>query len=501
MAPTVPPVPLGRQLLRRKPLDLAHGGRDGERLERTLSTFQLTMFGVGATVGTGIFFVLGVAVPKAGPAVLISFVVAALAAGLSALCYAEMASAIPVSGSTYSYAYYAFGEGIAMFIAGCVILEYGVSAGAVAVGWSGYFNELLRSLTGLELPHELLVTWVPNLSGTVPGVVNLPAVVLVLLCMFLLLRGATESATVNAIMVLTKLGVLALFVVIGFSAFQADHFSNFFGKGFAGISAAAGTIFFSFIGLDAVATAGEEVKNPQKALPRAIIGSLLIVGITYILVAAAGLAAEPADYFASPEMAEAGLAHILQQVTGNNIWSTVLAAGAVISIFSVTLVVLYGQTRILFAISRDGLMPERFTKVNPRHMVPTFNTVVVSVIVALIAGFVPADYLWDTVSIGTLMAFSVVAIGVLVMRRTHPDLERPFKVPGYPVTPVLTVAVCVYILSGLAPITWAIFGSWIVIVATFYLLWGRRHARLNDPALQEEHRQVASSSAGKDASA
>jgi len=274
--------------------------------------------------------------------------------------------------------------------------------------------------------------------------------------------------------------------VIGLTAFQADHFANFFAAGFAGVSAAAGTIFFSFIGLDAVATAGEEVKNPQKALPRAIIGALLIVTTVYVLVAFAGIAAKPTSFFSTPEAAEAGLAQILKDVTGSTLWSTILAAGAVVSIFSVTLVTLYGQTRILFAIGRDGLIPHRFTEVNPKTMTPTFNTIVVAIAVALIGGFVPSDYLWDTVSIGTLMAFSVVAIGIMVLRRTHPGLERPFKIPGYPVTPILTVVVCLYIMWGLAAVTWIIFLTWIAIVVIFYFAFGRRHARLNSYTSLEE---------------
>ena len=283
----------------------------------------------------------------------------------------------------------------------------------------------------------------------------------------------------NAVVVIIKLAVLALFSVIGFSAFNADHFANFWGYGAAGISAAAGTIFFSFIGLDAVATAGEEVKNPQKALPRAILGALLIVCTVYIAVAAAGLAAKPVEFFADENNGEAGLALILKEITGNQIWSTILAAGAVISIFSVTLVTLYGQTRILFAVSRDGLIPKKFLEVDSKRMTPVFNTVVVASIVALIGGFIPAEYLWDTVSIGTLMAFSMVAIGIIVLRRTHPDLERPFKVPGYPVTPILTVIVCIYILWGLSWITWVIFGCWIAVCVTWYFAYGRHHATLN----------------------
>lgn len=471
---------LGEQLRRRKPIVFRKHHHPGEELGRTLTTFQLMMFGVGATVGTGIFFVLSESVPEAGPGVIVSFLLAGLAAGLSALCYAELASSIPVSGSTYSYAYHAMGEFVAVLIAGCVLLEYGVATSAVSVGWSGYFNELLSSTLGFQLPAALSTSFVPGEDGLATGgFVNLPAVVLVLLCMLLLIRGATESARVNAIMVITKLGVLVLFIIIAITGFNADNFSNFFGSGVGGITAAAGTIFFSFIGLDAVATAGEEVKNPQKALPRAIIGALIIVTTVYLLVAFAGIAAKEPAWFATEEAQSAGLSQILNDVTGTTVWGTVLAAGAVISIFSVTLVTLYGQTRILFAIGRDGLISRRFTKVNPTTLTPNFNTVVAAVVIAVIAGFVPADYLWDTVSIGTLVAFSAVAIGVVVLRRTHPDLERPFRIPGYPVTPLLTVLICVWIVLGLPALTWLIFASWLLVVVIFYFAYGRRHAALN----------------------
>ncbi len=472
------------QLKRRKPIAAQRGPHSGPELERSFGTFQLTLFGVGATVGTGIFFVLQEAVPDAGPAVIISFLVAGLGAGLSAICYAEVASAIPVSGSTYSYAYHALGEFVAMIVAACVLLEYGVSSAAVAVGWSGYFNELLQNLFGFQLPDALSYSPVPYEDNTT-GIVNLPAVVLVLMCMVLLIRGASESARVNTIMVMIKLTVLLMFVVIGFTAFNTDHFSGFWDAGPAGISAAAGTIFFSFIGLDAVSTAGEEVRDPQKALPRAIIGALVIVVSVYVLVALAGVGAQPVAKFEDPEQQSAGLAVILENVTGSSVPATILAAGAVISIFSVTLVTLYGQTRILFAMGRDGMLPDKFASVNPRTLTPTFNTIVVSIVVALIGGFVPADYLWDTVSIGTLMAFIVVATAVLVLRRTAPDLERPFKVPGYPITPVLTIGVCIYILSGLAAVTWVIFAVWLAVVLAFYLLWGRRNAALNKGVVAE----------------
>lgn len=472
------------QLLRKKPLSLAKAddpdsAHDGPDLGRSIGTFQLMLFGVGGTVGTGIFFVLQEAVPDAGPAVIVAFILAGVAAGLSALCYAELAGAIPVSGSTYSYAYHSLGEVFAMIIAACVILEYGVAASAVAVGWSGYFNELLDKTIGVQIPDALSYSPIPVEGGTT-GLVNLPAIVLVVLCSLLLVRGASESAKVNTVMVLIKLGVLVLFSIIAFTAFEADRFDNFWAAGSAGITAAAGTIFFSFIGLDSISTAGEEVKNPQKALPIALIGALFTVVAIYLLVAFSGVGSQPLAEFESEEQQSAGLSVILENITGSSVPGTVIAAGAVISIFSVTLVTLYGQTRILFAMGRDRMLPEKFAEVDSRSLTPKFNTYVVMVVVALIAGFVPSDYLWDTVSIGTLIAFCMVATGVLVLRRTMPDLYRPFKVPGYPVTPVLTIAACIYVLSGLAAITWVIFGCWLAVIMAYYFLVGRHQSRLSE---------------------
>ena len=476
---TSPTVSLTEQMLRRRPVigaPVAHGASD--HLKRSIGTFQLTMFGVGATVGTGIFIVLQQAVPKAGPAVLISFVVAGIAAGLSAICYAEMAAAVPVSGSTYSYAYTTMGEVVAMGVAACLLLEYGVSMSATAIGWSGYLNKLLDNLFGWQLPHALMAApW----GNDNPGIVNLPAMVLIVMCALLLIRGASESATVNTVMVIVKLCVLAMFVLIAFTAFTTDHFADFWHAGFAGITAGASTIFFTFIGLDAVSTAGDEVKNPQKTMPRAIIAALIVVTSIYILVAFAGLGTQSAEAFGSDEQSEAGLSVILENILHGQTWaSTILAAGAVISIFSVTLVVMYGQTRILFAMGRDGLLPSMFAKVNPRTMTPVNNTNIVAVITATLAGFVPIDYLWDLVSIGTLVAFITVSIGVIILRVREPNLPRAFKVPGYPVTPVLSVVACAFVLYGLPPITWLWFGIWVTVVLAFYFVWGRHHSALID---------------------
>lgn len=465
---------LRAQLWRRKPVTRATR-ESSEGLRRSLGTFGLMMFGVGATVGTGVFFVMHEAVPDAGPAVIVSFVLAGIAAGLSALSYAEMASAVPVSGSTYSYAYATLGEVVAVGVAACLLLEYGVSTAAVSVGWSGYLNQLLDNLFGITVPAVLS-------SGpfdTDPGIVNLPAIVLVALCALLLVRGASESARVNAIMVVVKLAVLGLFVVVAFTAFDADHFADFAPHGVTGITMAAGTIFFTFIGLDAVSTAGDEVRDPQRSMPRAILGALAIVTTIYLLVAISALGAQPWQAFSDPEQAEAGLARLLEDATGSTWPGTVLSAGAVVSIFSVTLVTLYGQTRILFAIGRDGLLPRAFARVNPRTHTPVTNTVIVACVVALLAGFVPLSNLWDLVSIGTLVAFIVVSVGVIVLRRSRPDLPRGFRVPGYPVTPVLAIAACVYILAGLQWFTYAWFLVWLAVALTFYLLWGRHHSLLN----------------------
>jgi len=462
-----------RELFRRKPI-VAPGDTPAESggLVRRLGTFQLAMLGVGATVGTGVFFVMHESVPLAGPAVILSFLIAAIAAGLSAVCYAEMASAVPISGSTYSYAYVTLGEIVAMGVAACLVLEYGVSAAAVSSGWSGYLDHLLHALFGWNLPPELTVA--PGEGG----IVNLPAVVLVLLCAVLLVRGTRESAVVNTIMVVIKLAVLVMFAAIAVTAFTVDNFADFAPHGAAGVTAAAGTIFFTFIGLDAVSTAGDEVRDPQRSMPRAILIALAIVVAVYLFVAVAAVGAQPWQDFSEPDQQSAGLAVILSDVLGASWPATLLAAGAVISIFSVTLVIMFGQTRILYAIGRDGLLPRAFARVDPGTHTPVFSTVVVAAAVAVLAGFVPLSSLWDLVSMGTLVAFIVVSVGVIVLRRTRPDLPRAFRVPGYPVTPVLSIVACLYLISGLGWSTYAWFAVWLAVVLAFYLLWGRRHSKL-----------------------
>jgi amino acid transporter len=464
---------LREALLRRKPvLEMAaETGTDTGRseLKRSIGLLELSAFGIGATIGTGIFFVLSEAVPIAGPATIFSFVFAGVVAGLTAICYAELAGAVPVSGSAYSYAYATMGELVAMGVAACLLLEYGVSAAAVAVGWSQYLNELLDNLFGWQIPESL------SQAPEQGGVINLPAVILVVLCTLLLLRGASESAKTNAIMVLIKIGVLVLFIVIGATGWDSDNLSDFAPFGMSGVTSAAGIIFFSYIGLDAVSTAGEEVKNPRRNMPLAIIIALITVTTLYVAVTIVAVAAQPWEDF---EGQQAGLSAILEDVTGSDWWGTVIAAGAVISIFSVTLVVLYGQSRILFAMARDGMIPAVFHKVNPRTLTPVVSTTTVAVVVGLLAGIIPIDFLAEMTSIGTLVAFIVVSIGVIMLRQSHPDLPRSFKVPLYPLTPILSIAGALWIIQDLRPVTIYVFAIWTAVVLIWYFVYGIKHSHL-----------------------
>jgi APA family basic amino acid/polyamine antiporter len=468
-----------RQAFRRKPVSVmsAETGADTGRgeLARSIGLFQLSMIGIGATIGTGIFFVLSQAVPVAGPAVIWSFVVAGAVAGLTAICYAELTSAVPVSGSSYSYAYATLGEVVAMAVAACLLLEYGVSAAAVAVGWSEYLNALLGNLVGVTIPDAL------SSSPEAGGVLNLPAMFLVALVALLLIRGTSESATVNAVMVLIKIAVLGLFIVVGVNGWRSDNLADFAPFGFTGVMSAAGIIFFSYVGLDAVSTAGEEAHNPRRTLPLAIMIALVTVTGLYVATAVVAVAAQPAAEF---EGQEAGLAAILEKVTGSTWPGTVLAAGAIVSIFSVTLVVIYGQTRILFAMGRDGMLPEVFHRVHPRTLTPVHTTVIVAVVVGLLAGLLPIEFLAEMTSIGTLAAFIVVSIGVIVLRRTAPDLPRGFRVPFYPVTPILSVIGCGWIILDLRPVTITAFAIWVTLAMVWYFTYGIRHSRLGAGGLR-----------------
>jgi APA family basic amino acid/polyamine antiporter len=485
---------LSHKLLRIKPAVTAAqpGG-----LVRSMGLFPLTMIGVGATIGTGIFFTMVEAVPKAGPSVILSFLIAAVTAGLTALCYAELAARIPASGSSYSFAYATVGEFGAFIMAACLLLEYGLAASATAIGWSDYLNNFLTHALGWQIPDSLrspmIVSGKQGLEFH-PGQFNLPPVALVVMCCVLLVRGTRESSTANAVMVVIKLGILAFFAAVALPGFNAEHFTPFFNtdnsKGFAGmagVTAAAGTVFFSFIGIDTIATAGEEVRDPTRTVPKGILGALVIVTVFYMLVAVAALGAQPAPMF---EGQQAGLSVILENVTGKAWPALVLSAGAVISVFSVTLVTIYGQTRILYAISRDGLIPKTFQRVNPRTQSPVANTVIVSVVVGIVAGLVDSTFLWDMVSMGTLVAFIVVSISVPVIRRKQgkdsSGGRKGFRVPFGPyLVPGLSILACLYLVFGLSKVTYTVFAVWMTVTVLTYFGYGLRHSRLNRTGAQQ----------------
>jgi APA family basic amino acid/polyamine antiporter len=472
-------------LFRKKPLDAEERSEGG--LPRTLNVLPLAMLGIGSTIGTGIFFALAEAVPKAGPAVVLSFVLAAITAGLTALCYAELSARIPGSGSAYTFTYATFGEFAAYVVAACLVLEYGLAASATAIGWSGYLNNFIENVASVSIPAALRSPMIVDGKGGVEfnfGQFNLPPMILVALCAVLLVRGVKESVGFNVAMVWIKIGILIFFAVVAFTGFNAAHFTPFFNTdnskglaGMTGVTAAAATVFFSFIGLDAVATGGAEAKNPRRTVPLAILLALLVVSACYFLVAVAAVGAQPAAKF---EGQDAGLAVILKDVTGAAWPAVVLSAGAVLSVFSVTLVSLYGQTRILYAMSRDGLVAPAFAKVDSRLQTPRVNTLIVCVVVALIAGTVDSGYLWDMVSMGTLVAFSVVSVAVPVVRRMQQEQASDgFRVPFGPyLIPVLSVASCLFIMKDLSSTTFTVFGAWMILALVCYVAYAARHSAL-----------------------
>ncbi|GHC75369.1 amino acid transporter [Nocardiopsis terrae] len=476
-APVGTSVPtLGQRLSRRKPVEkLVAETESGTGLRRTMGFWQLSMIGIGATLGTGIFVVLGEAVPVAGPAVILAFVLAGVTALFSALAYAEMAGMIPASGSAYSYSYATMGEFMAWVCGWCLMLTYGVSVAAVGVGWGQYINELLELTTGLALPGAFLAG---PLEG---GLVNLPAAVVVLLSMFALLAGVRESTRANAVMVAIKIAVLVMFVAIAITAVQDGNFAPFMPMGMAGVSAAGATLFFSYIGFDSASTASEEAKNPQRDLPRAIMFSMIVVTAIYCLVAFSAIGALNWTEFAAGRTSLAG---ILTAVTGTPVWAVIFAAGAVLALASVVLVVLYSQTRILFAMSRDGLIPKAFSEVDAKGT-PRANTVITSVSIAVLAALIPLGPLADATAIGTLFAFALVNVAVLVLRRNRPDLKRAFRMPGAPVTPVLGVLACAYLMISMPLSVWVAFGAWLVVGLAVYFGYGMRRSALEaEPAAE-----------------
>jgi APA family basic amino acid/polyamine antiporter len=453
-----------------KPVDalVADTEEEGAHLQRAIGVLDLTALGIGAIIGTGIFVILGEAIGDAGPAIVLSFVLAGITCAFSALSYAELASSIPVSGSAYTYSYATMGELLAWIIGWDLILEYAVSVAAVAVGWGQYFNELLDTLFGLQLPEALASP--PGEGGTF----NLPAVFLVLAVTVLLIVGVRETARANTIMVFTKIGVVLLFIVLAVTGFDSGNLSPFAPEGFNGIVTAGSVVFFAYIGFDAISTSGEETRRPGRDLPIAIIGSLAFCTVLYILVSLTASAALP---YKELNGQEAPLAEVLRSL-GFDWGATVISFGALVAITSVVLTILYGQTRIMFAMCRDGLLPRGFAKVSPKRLTPVRITATFGLLIALVAAFVPLAEIVKLVNIGTLFAFVIVNIAVIVLRRTRPDLERGFRVPFVPVFPIIGAALAIFLMTYLERPTWERFFIWMIIGLVIYFGYGRRHSRL-----------------------
>ncbi len=451
---------------------LADTEAEGHSLKRAVGVLDLTALGIGTIIGTGIFVIIGEAVALSGPSVILAFVLAGITCAFSALSYAEMASSIPVAGSAYTYGYATMGELIAWIIGWDLILEYGVSVAAVSIGWSSYLNRFLDTFFGVTIP-ERVMSGSPDLLA---GELNLGAAFIVLVVTAVLILGVKESVRTNSLMVIVKLLALGMFIVLAATAITADNYTPFAIEGFAGISSAAALIFFAYIGFDAVSTSGEETKNPGRDLPIAIIGSLAVATVVYMLVALAAVGAVP---YTDLDGDAAPLATVLDRIDFG--WAaSLLSLGALVSITSVCLTVMYGQTRILFAMSRDGLVPRALGVVSPRTHTPVRITLMFGAFIAVLAALVPLDIIFKLVNIGTLFAFIIVNIGVIVLRRTRPDLKRTFRVPFVPVFPLIGVALCAYLIVSLDdPLdTYIRFVIWMAIGFAIYFLYGRHHSLL-----------------------
>jgi basic amino acid/polyamine antiporter, APA family len=467
-------------LLRTKSIEQLVGDveQGGKALKRTLTALDLTLLGIGAIIGTGIFVLTGTAAAnQAGPAIVLSYVIAGLACGFAALCYAEFSAMIPISGSAYTYAYATLGEIFAWMIGWDLILEYAVGSMTVAVGWSGYFQRILAGF-GIHLPAWMSASPDPT-AGTL---VNLPAIVIVLGIMVLLVVGVRESARFNAAMVTVKLAAVAFFILIGFSYVKPENWSPFMPYGFSGVMTGAAVVFFAYIGFDAVSTTAEEAKNPSRDLPIGIIASLIICTLLYLIVAGILTGIVPVvQYKSDMQFLNAPVGYALAVI--NKDWAAgLVSAGAVAGITSVLLVMLMSQPRIFFAMSRDRLLPAGVSRVHPRFRTPYITTIITCVIVAGVAGFVPINVLGEMTSIGTLFAFVVVSLAVIVLRIRRPDARRPFRVPGGFVIPTLGVLACIYLMVSLSVMTWVRFLGWLDIGMIIYWFYGRTHSPLAVPA-------------------
>ena len=477
------------RLFRKKDISalLAEAKTDNGGLKRNLSATNLVTLGIGAIVGTGIFVITGTAAATyAGPALTISFIISAIGCIMAGLCYAEFAAMMPVAGSVYSYSYSTMGEVLAWFIGWVLILEYLFACSSVAVGWSGYMTSLLEGW-GIPLPAQIAYATFDHTSEgwvTTGSIINFPAVFIVAIVSALLIGGIKQSAFINNIIVVIKVGVILLFIGFGLSYINVGNWSPYipentgdFGSfGWSGILRGAGVVFYAYLGFDALSTAAQEAKNPQKDMPKGILISLLICAILYIAVTA--VLTGIVNYKELNVSAPIALAI---DSTGKGLaWlSPFIKLGAIAGLSSVILVMMLGQSRIYYAISKDGLLPKFFSKIHSKHGVPHRATIFASIVTGLFAGLFPLHVLAELVSIGTLLAFTIVCLSILVLRKTQPDLKRPFKTPLVPLVPLLGAAICIIQMVSLPWSTWARLIGWTIAGAIIYICYGMRHSVLN----------------------
>ncbi len=485
-----------KALLRVKPVQPAghvdagepiEGSLDGEAtLKRTLTAKHLILLGVGAVIGAGIFVLTGQAAANhAGPAVMLSFVLAGFACALAGLCYAEFAAMMPVSGSAYSYSYATLGEGMAWFIGWCLVLEYLFASASVAVGWSAYLISFITTTLHMPFPDLLSaapIAWTGSEFVSSGKLLNLPAVLIVAAVSGLLYVGVTQSAFVNAIIVAIKVTVICLFIGIGAAHIDPANWQPFIPEntgvpgefGWSGIFRAATIVFFAYIGFDAVSTAAGETKDPQRNMPIGLLGSLAVCTIVYIIVCAVLTGMMPYHLLGTDKP----VATALEPYPTLSWLKTLVEIGAIAGLSSVVLVMMMGQTRIAYTISRDGLLPKFFGKVHARFRTPYWATIVVGVIAAALAGLVPLNVLGELVSMGTLLAFATVCIGVLVLRYTKPEIHRPFRVPAVWIICPLGAAACLFLFWQAFVVHWHLFVGWTVLGMLIYLGYGMRNSKL-----------------------
>lgn len=480
---------------------LTHEASNSEKgLKRTIGTLGLIALGIGAIIGAGLFTSTAEAIAyHAGPAVSISFLIAGTGCALAGLCYAEFASMIPIAGSAYTYSYATMGEFIAWIIGWDLVLEYGVASAKVATSWSEYLNKLLANVFHFQIPYRFSHSPFQHSSDGVQGVMNIPAVFIILLLSLVLIRGVKGSSFVNTVIVIIKVGIVLLFIGFGWSFINPENFvpyipgdsTNLSGDfGWPGIFAGAGVVFFAFIGFDAVSTAAQEAKDPQRDMPKGILLSLLICVVLYILFA--HVLAGVANYKEFRTVGqEASVTYVIDTYMQEYGWLSTLVTVAILAGFSsVILVMLMGQSRVFFSMSRDGLVPKIFSQLHPRFKTPWRSNLLFFVFVGLIAAFIPSTIISDMTVIGTLFAFVLVCLGIMVLRKTEPGIHRPFRTPWVPLIPLLGILVCVGLMYTLGPANWLRLIIWLIVGVIIYMRYGIKNSKLQQETLTKRKQGI-----------